>query len=108
MVKDAQVSKESHAEALKIAKGTQRPAQTKEQTKIIAQGIEKGIAEYKRTQKVKARDRDKRRKKELKAASMMTDDSNEPPEKSPSKFLVWLPWALLAATSGYIIFTSLL
>lgn len=44
-------SVESQQEALKIAKATQKPAQTKEQTKLIAQGIEKGIALYKKQQK---------------------------------------------------------
>ena len=44
-------SNEVKAEALKIAKGTQRPGQTKEQTRLIAQGIEKGIAEYRKNEK---------------------------------------------------------
>ena len=33
-------------QALKVAKANQKPNQTKEQTKLIVQGIEKGIAEY--------------------------------------------------------------
>ena len=37
--------------AMTIAKGIQKPNQTKEQTKLIAQGIQKGIAEYKKQQK---------------------------------------------------------
>jgi len=41
--------------AFKIAKATQRPGQTKEQTKLIAQGIEKGISHYKKQQKEKSR-----------------------------------------------------
>ncbi|MEF1163713.1 DUF2956 family protein, partial [Vibrio parahaemolyticus] len=40
-------SLETQTEAMKIAKATQKPGQTKEQTKLIAQGIEKGIAQYK-------------------------------------------------------------
>ena len=32
---------------MKIARSTQRPGQTKEQTKLIAQGIQKGIDQYK-------------------------------------------------------------
>ncbi|MCA2486923.1 MULTISPECIES: DUF2956 family protein, partial [Vibrio] len=36
-------SLETQTEAMKIAKATQKPGQTKEQTKLIAQGIEKGI-----------------------------------------------------------------
>ncbi|MBT0328128.1 DUF2956 family protein, partial [Vibrio campbellii] len=44
-------SQETQTEAMKIAKSTQKPGQTKEQTKLIAQGIEKGIAQYKKQQK---------------------------------------------------------
>ncbi|MFT4924203.1 MAG: hypothetical protein ACI8WB_000281 [Phenylobacterium sp.] len=47
----AEVVKEAEA----IAKGSQRPGQTKEQTKLIAQGIQKGIELYKKQHKVKAR-----------------------------------------------------
>ena len=42
------ISEQTKADAAKIAKGTQKPGQTKEQTKLISQGIEKGIAEYKK------------------------------------------------------------
>ncbi|MCP3868287.1 MAG: DUF2956 family protein, partial [Gammaproteobacteria bacterium] len=47
------VSNETRSEALQIAKGTQRPGQTKEQTRLIAQGIQKGIDQYKKQQKAK-------------------------------------------------------
>lgn len=50
-------------EALRMAKATQSPGQAKEQTKLIARGIEKGIALYKQQQKEKLRERDKARKK---------------------------------------------
>jgi len=50
-------------EALRIAKGTQAPGQNKNQTKLIAKGIEKGIALYKKQEKEKARERAKLRKK---------------------------------------------
>lgn len=52
-------SQEVQIEAMKIAKARQKPGQTKEQTKLIAQGIEKGIADYKKQQNKKARERDK-------------------------------------------------
>ena len=39
-----------HEEALRIARGTQRPGQTREQTRLIAQGIHKGIEQYKKRQ----------------------------------------------------------
>ena len=60
------ISEQSKAEALKIAKGIKKPNQSKEQTKLISQGIEKGIALYKQQQKAKARETDKQRKALLK------------------------------------------
>ena len=50
-------------EALRVANSIQVPGQTKEQTRQIAKGIEKGIALYKQQQKAKARERDRARKK---------------------------------------------
>ena len=41
------VSEQTKEETLKIARGTQKPGQTKEQTKLIAQDIQKGIEHYK-------------------------------------------------------------
>ena len=61
------ISKETQEQAVKIAKGIQRPNQTKEQTKLISQGLEKGIAEYKKQQNKKSRERDKIRKVNLKS-----------------------------------------
>lgn len=87
------VSKETIDDALKIAKGTARPGQTKEQTKLIAQGIEKGIAEYKKREKAKARERDKARKKNRVAVE--TVEPVVEPEQ-PTRPL--LPWVLLAGS----------
>ena len=50
-------------EAMGVAKSIQVPGQTKDQTKLIAKGIEKGIALYKQQQKAKARERDREKKK---------------------------------------------
>jgi hypothetical protein len=44
------ISNDTQVQAMKVAKGTQKKALNKEQTKLIAQGIEKGIAEYKKQQ----------------------------------------------------------
>lgn len=68
------ISTETQQEALAAAKATQKPGQTKEQTKLIAQGIEKGIAEYKKLLKAKARERDKARKQQLKAKARTVND----------------------------------
>ncbi len=61
-----QINESIQEEALKVARSIQKPGQTKEQTKLIAQGIAKGIELYKKQQSAKARERDKVRKKALK------------------------------------------
>ncbi len=50
-------------EAMGIAKSIQRPEQTKQQTKLIAQGISKGIEIYKKQLKEKNRHLDREKKK---------------------------------------------
>ncbi|MGR5176039.1 DUF2956 domain-containing protein [Vibrio parahaemolyticus] len=92
----SQPSVETQQEAMRIAKATQKPGQTKEQTKLIAQGIEKGIAQYKKQQKEKKRQADKAQKKQRRdkqqvgqasqPETMMTETTS-----SHSK----LPWLLL-------------
>lgn len=83
----------SSSEALKAAKGNQKPGQTKEQTKLIAQGIEKGIAEYKKQQKAKSRERDKARKAQLKQkqSAALSEEVNEQAKPiKPTKYVVSL------------------
>lgn len=70
-------SAQTQQEALKMARATQRPGQTKEQTKLITQGIEKGIALYKKQQKEKHRQADKARKKALLSKQAHTDISSD-------------------------------
>tara|TARA_B110000467_G_C18033701_1_gene322098 strand:- start:316 stop:636 length:321 start_codon:yes stop_codon:yes gene_type:complete len=90
------VSKETQEQALKVAKGTQKKGQSKEQTKLIAQGIEKGIAEYKKQQNMKARERDKQRKQKLKIQQIAKPhDVSEDLSISEGKFMTKLPWGLL-------------
>ena len=55
--------KKSGEEAMAIARGTQKPGQTKEQTRLIAQGIQKGIELYKKQQAAKKRELDRKIKK---------------------------------------------
>lgn len=90
------VSTETQNEAMKVAKATQKPGQAKEQTKLIALGIEKGIAEYKKQQKSKARDRDKSRKQDIKAKARAAESevSEDVDVESNSKGHL-LPWGLL-------------
>ncbi|MGX9462739.1 DUF2956 domain-containing protein [Shewanella sp. A14] len=102
------LSPETQQDALAIAKATQKPGQAKEQTKLIAAGIEKGIAEYKKREKAKARERDKARKQLQKTKNAPTSDTdpNTPYIGSDRQFnsLTWsllglllLSWALFGA-----------
>ncbi len=78
--KQKRASEQTQAEALAVARSTQKPGQSKEQTKLIAQGIEKGIELYKKQQKAKARALDKR----LKTAPAPTiSDSTTPDSATP-------------------------
>ncbi|MEC4724991.1 DUF2956 domain-containing protein [Shewanella sp. D64] len=100
------ISDETKNEAMKVAKATQKPGQNKEQTKLIAAGIEKGIAEYKKQNKSKARDRDKARKQDIKSkirASATSDTEVTEVEDKPKVQL--LPWGLLVISwIGFVAF----
>lgn len=104
---NASPSPETQQEAMKITKATQKPGQTKEQTKLIAQGIEKGIALYKKQQKAKARERDKERKKQRKQKQSIVEpgyDVKDTEHASPTSRHL-LPWALLVLSwAGFAIF----
>jgi hypothetical protein len=93
-------SLETQNEAMNIARATQKPGQTKEQTKLIAQGIEKGIALYKKQQKERNRQADRARKKQLRDRQRQTDDVAEEETQadveSKSSHSSALPWVLLA------------
>jgi uncharacterized protein YjeT (DUF2065 family) len=65
-------------EAMRMARRVQKPGQTKEQTKLIAQGIAKGIELYKQQQSAKARERDKARKRALKQGQPAAAGQDEP------------------------------
>jgi hypothetical protein len=91
-------SPQTQEEALKVAKSIQRPAQTKEQTKLIAQGIQQGIDLYKKQQKEKARELSKKRKK----LSSQKDQTIGQYDQDIEEIVVyqqhWLPWLLLILT----------
>jgi hypothetical protein len=82
-------------EALRIARGTQRPGQTKEQTRLITQGIQKGIEQYKKQQSAKARDLDRNLKK-AKQQSVANPSREIEIQEKPVYRHHWLPWVLLA------------
>ncbi|PJE80228.1 hypothetical protein CI610_00800 [invertebrate metagenome] len=88
----------TQAEALQIAKATQRPGQTKEQTRLIAQGIRKGIDIYKKQQKAKARELDKKLKKLNQPSIPETSEKNTIVPTMQKKSYGWFPWILLIIT----------
>ncbi|MGZ8144033.1 MAG: DUF2956 domain-containing protein [Methylosarcina sp.] len=92
-------SPQTQEEALKIAKATQRPAQTKEQTRLIAQGIQKGIELYKKQQKEKARDLNRRLRKTTRQKEPSAEDSDSGEIIETIVYRQhWLPWLLLVLT----------
>ncbi len=92
-------SQETQNEAMNIARATQKPGQTKEQTKLIAQGIEKGIALYKKQQKERNRQADKAKKKQQRdkqRQAEVTTQQDEPSIIEPTSTKTsTLPWVLL-------------
>lgn len=89
------ISEQTREEAMKIARGTQKPGQTREQTKLIAQGIQKGIDHYKKQQKSKARELNKK----IKQVSKKNDHEEENPAQQSDQlqkfYAARLPWFLL-------------
>ncbi|MBY6198848.1 DUF2956 domain-containing protein [Vibrio hangzhouensis] len=103
-----QPSAETQQEAMRIAKATQKPGQTKEQTKLIAQGIEKGIAQYKKQQKEKKRQADKAQKKQRREKQQVQQTSlpeTSVAETTPNRSM--LPWLLLGISwAGFIAYVT--
>ena len=92
--KKHQLSETTPDEAIRIARGTQRPGQTKEQTKLVAQGIQKGIEQYKKQQSAKSRELDKKLKKVNQ--QLVSPEENEVEFKERLVYRQhWLPWLLL-------------
>ncbi len=91
-----------------IARGTQKPGQTKEQTRLIAQGIQKGIALYKKQQAAKKRELDKNIKKAA-TVSVKASSADVAAEGAPCT-ANRLPWILLLLSWGcfavYFIFNT--
>ena len=84
-------------EAMRLARGTQRPGQTKEHTKLIAQGIQKGIEQYRNQQNAKTRELDKKLKKTNLQAT--PSDANDIKVQETVIYKQhWLPWVLLILT----------
>ena len=98
------ISEQSKDDAMKIARGTQKPGQTKEQTKLIAQGVQKGIEQYKKKQSEKKRELDRKLKK---ASSKLLGTSADNVESEVVK-LSKLPWVLLVVSwLGFVAYVVL-
>lgn len=110
--KNKLISPDVADEAVKIARGIQQPGQTKEQTRLIAKGIRKGIEQYKKQQNTKTRDLDKKIKKISRQQALADSQQQisataelESIADSSDTSLSWLPWTLLAITwAGLVIY----
>lgn len=80
---------------MRIARGTQRPGQTKEETRLIAQGIRKGIEQYKKQQSARARELDRTLKQAKQQSTASPPREIEVRENTVYR-QHWLPWVLLA------------
>jgi len=99
------LSEKSKDDAMKIARGTQKPGQTKEQTKLIAQGIQKGIEIYKKKQSEKTRELDKKLNKASARSSHETSTAQvvEPAVVKGNR----LPWVLLVLSwIGFVVYAG--
>ncbi|QXC34107.1 DUF2956 domain-containing protein [Aeromonas sp. FDAARGOS 1407] len=99
MAKYDKISPETQQEAMKIARANQKPGQTKEQTQLIAQGIQKGIDEYKKQMKARAREANRQKKQQAKARQQQSENQLDEQDESLELVEVTrqhpLPWALL-------------
>lgn len=107
--KSRKEARDIRAEALKIANSQHIEGQTREQTRLIAAGIQRGMEQFLRQQSEKARELDKRVKKvkRLAEGSKQADTSaavgTVVKDRQP---LTILPWALLILS--WIFFTAYL
>lgn len=103
-------ARDIRAEALKIANSQHIEGQSREQTRLIAAGIQRGMEQFLRQQSEKARELDKRVKKVKRLAEATPPSignvSSADEARDPSR-ISWLPWVLLAASwvffFGYVL-----
>ncbi len=100
MARYDKISPETQQEAVKIARANQKPGQTKEQTQLIAQGIQKGIDEYKKQMKARAREAARQKKQQARAKQSQAHEQVEEPEVELIEVTRHhpLPWALLVVS----------
>lgn len=92
--KNHQQTEATHDEAMRIARGRQRPGQTKEQTRLIAQGIQEGIKQYRKQQSARGRELDRKLKKVKQQTASPAVHEIDVQEKVVYR-QHWLPWVLL-------------
>jgi len=101
-------SPQTQDDAMKVAKATQRPGQTKEQTKLIAQGVEKAITHYKKQQKEKSRDLNRKLQKATKQASIsVADISHEAETIMVYKQSIFAWFLLIVSWLGFAVYIFL-
>lgn len=87
-------SSDSQDEADTITKEIQKPSQTKDQSKLISQGIQKGIELYKKKENAKHREYDENQKQLKKQSNLSVDVEIEKIVKVQAR----MPWVLLIIT----------
>ena len=97
MAKYDKISPETQQEAMKVARANQKPGQTKEQTQLIAQGIQKGIDEYKKQMKARAREASRQKKLQARAKQPQQGEHEEESEIDVIEVSRQhpLPWVLM-------------
>ena len=97
MAKYDKISPETQQEAMKVARANQKPGQTKEQTQLIAQGVQKGIDEYKKQMKARAREASRQKKLQARAKQPQQGEHEEESEIDVIEVSRQhpLPWVLL-------------
>ncbi|MGL4249679.1 MAG: DUF2956 domain-containing protein [Aeromonas sp.] len=99
MAKYDKISPETQQEAMRLARANQKPGQTKEQTQLIAQGIQKGIDEYKKQMKARAREASRQKKLQAKAREPQRERLSAEPDEQLELIEIShqhpLPWLLL-------------
>ncbi|CAG9297761.1 DUF2956 domain-containing protein [Celerinatantimonas diazotrophica] len=91
-------SPQLNQQAQALAKANQRPGQSKAQTKLVEEGIRKGIEQYKKQQKAKARELDKARKMRDKQNQQQVEDDSVTEVDDHQQTSPKLPWILLGVS----------
>ncbi|MNJ15264.1 hypothetical protein D3C77_95070 [compost metagenome] len=98
MAKYDKISPETQQEAMKVARANQKPGQTKEQTQLIAQGVQKGIDEYKKQMKARAREASRQKKQQARTKQPQQGEHEEEAQEIELVEISRqhpLPWVLL-------------